>query len=138
MSDNGPNYIGKDYKLFAKELDLKHDSSSPHYPKSNRQVERTIHTIKETLKKAFKSNEDPYLALLALRTSPGPNNNTPSATLLYSRPIRTILPSMNTNIAIKNKKIYRKSNSDECNYTNLPHLKKNDKVMMDMMDTPGK
>ena len=34
---------------------------------------------------------------------------------------------MNTNVAIKNK-IYRKINSDECSYTNVPHLKKNDKV----------
>ena len=37
---------------------------------------------------------------------------------------------MNTNIAIKNKKIYRKSNSGEYNYTNLPQLKKNDKVRL--------
>ena len=129
-SDNEPEYIGKDYKLFAKQWDFRHDSPSPHYPKSNGQVKRTIKTIKKTLKKAFKSKEEPYLAPLALRTSPGPDNNTPPATFLYSRPIRTILPSMNTNIAIKNKKIYRKSTSDECNYTNLPHLKKNDKVRL--------
>ena len=37
---------------------------------------------------------------------------------------------MNTNIAIKNKMIYRKSNSDEYNYTNLPQLKKNGKVRL--------
>ena len=50
--------------------------------------------------------------------------------------IQTIarLPSMNTNIAIKNK-IYRKSNSDEYNYTNLPHLKKNDNVRLNDRQT---
>ena len=37
---------------------------------------------------------------------------------------------MNTNIAIKNRKIYRKSNSDEYNYTNSPQLKKNDEVRL--------
>ena len=60
VSDNGPEYIGKDYKLFAKQWDFKHDSPSPHYPKSNGQIERTIQTIKKTLKKekAFKSNDD--------------------------------------------------------------------------------
>ena len=130
VSDNGPEYTGKDYKLFAKQRDFKHDLSSPHYSKSNGQIEQTIQTIKKTLKKAFKSNKDLYLALLALRTSPGSNNNTPPATLLYRRPIRTILPSMNTKIAIKNKKIYGKSNSDQYNYTNLPQLKKNDKVRL--------
>ena len=119
MSDNGPEYIGNDYKLFAKQCDFKHDSYSSNYPKSNGQIEQTIQTIKKTLKKAFKSNNHLYLALLALQTSPGPNNNTPPATLLYHRPIRTILPSMNTNIAIKNKKIYINCNSDEYNYANL-------------------
>ena len=32
-------------------------------PQSNRQVERTIPTIKATLYKVFENNEDPYLAL---------------------------------------------------------------------------
>ena len=63
MSDNGPEYIGRDYKLFVKQWDFNCDSSIPHYPKSNGQIEQTIQTIKKTLKKAFKSNEDPYLAL---------------------------------------------------------------------------
>ena len=42
VSDNGPEYIGKDYKLFAKPWYFKHDSSSPHYPKSNGKIKRTI------------------------------------------------------------------------------------------------
>ena len=37
---------------------------------------------------------------------------------------------MNANIAIANNKIYRKSNSNVYNYTNLPKLKKNDKVKL--------
>ena len=37
---------------------------------------------------------------------------------------------MNLNIAIKVKKIYRKSNSDQYNHTNLPQLKKNNKVRL--------
>ena len=31
ISDNGPECIGKGYKLFAKQWDFKHDSSSPYY-----------------------------------------------------------------------------------------------------------
>ena len=34
-SDNGPEYIGKGYKLSEKQWDFKYDSSSSHYPKSN-------------------------------------------------------------------------------------------------------
>ena len=76
MSDNGPEYTGKDYKLFGKQWDFKHGSSSPHYQKSNGQIEWTIQMIKKTIKKAFKSNDNPYWALLALWTSPAPNLTT--------------------------------------------------------------
>ena len=68
ISDNGPEYFEKDYKLFAKQWDFKYDSSCPL----------------------------------------GPENSTSPATLLYNRPIRRILPSMDTNIVITNKKVYIK------------------------------
>ena len=87
MSDDRPEYIGKDYKLFLKQWDFKHDSSSPHFPKSNGQIEQTTQTIKKTVKKAFKSNNDPFLALLALQTSPGLNNNKPPHFLKIHRSI---------------------------------------------------
>ena len=75
MSDNRPEYIGKDFnKLHAKQQDFKHDSSSPHYPQFNGQIKRTVRTVKKTLKEAFKSNDDPYLAFLSLQRSPGPEN----------------------------------------------------------------
>ena len=66
VSDIESEYIRKDYKLFSKRWDFKHNSSSPHYPKSNGQIKRTIQTIKKILKKAFKSNDGPSLALSAL------------------------------------------------------------------------
>ena len=86
-------------------MGLKHTTSNLDYPKSNRQIERTIQTIKKSIKKALKGNNDPYLALLALRTSPGPENNTPPGTLLYNHTIRTLLPSMNKDVSQENKKL---------------------------------
>ena len=49
---------------FALRWDFLHDTSTPHYLKSNGLAERTVRTIKWLLKKAFASNEDLYLALL--------------------------------------------------------------------------
>ena len=66
------------------------NSSSLHFPKSNGQIKRAIQTINKALKKAFKSNGNSYLAVLPLRTSPGPDTNTPSATSLNNRTIRKI------------------------------------------------
>ena len=85
ISDNGPQYISREYSTFAHEWDFKHDSSSPEYPQSNGFIERTIQTVKKTLKKAFHSGEDPYLALLALRTTPFANGQPAPATLLMNR-----------------------------------------------------
>ena len=35
VPDNGPEYIGKDYKLFAKQWDFQQELSSPHFTKPN-------------------------------------------------------------------------------------------------------
>ena len=68
FSDNGPEFASLEYKNFATEWDFSHVSSSPYFPQSNGQVERTIQTVKSTLKKAMHSDEDQNLALLALRS----------------------------------------------------------------------
>ena len=53
----------------------------------------------------MKGHDDPYLALSAVRTSTGPENNTPPATLFYNRVIKTLLPSMNKEVSQENKKL---------------------------------
>ena len=52
VSDNGPQYDSETYCKFAKEWNLKHITSSPHYARSNGFIERSIQTVKTTLKKA--------------------------------------------------------------------------------------
>ena len=129
MSDNGPEYIGKAYERFSKQWDFAHDSSSLVYPESNGQVERTIQLVKKTLRKAFVNNDDPYLALLTIRVSPGPYDNPPPATLFFNRPIRSTLPSMNNNYQTINKKLSRNMKiTKHCR--DLPELSLNDKVRL--------
>ena len=55
-------------------------------------IPKVMNKSKVQFKKALKDNDDPYLALLAVRTSSGPENNTPSATLFQNRTIRTLIP----------------------------------------------
>ena len=52
FSDGGPQYAAIEFTKFAEEWDFKHDTSSPHFPQSNGLVERTIQTVKNTLKKS--------------------------------------------------------------------------------------
>ena len=63
FTDGGRQFAAKEFKQFTKDWDFIHDSSSPHFLQSNGMVERTVQTIKNTLKEAHEANEDLYLAL---------------------------------------------------------------------------
>lgn len=91
MSDNGPPYNSQEFKEFLRSWDINHITSSPLYPRSNGQVERTIQTVKDTLKKCVQSKTDPYIALLNLRNTRKGEMPSPSQ-LLNSRSLRTRIP----------------------------------------------
>jgi transposase InsO family protein len=46
ISDNGPQFIARDFKLFVRELGLDHVRTSPYYPQSNGKKERFYQTLK--------------------------------------------------------------------------------------------
>ena len=93
FADNGPQFIANEYKQFAKSWDFDHnDTSSPHFPQSNGLAERTVQTVKQTLKKAHKSGQDIHLALLALNTTPSRDGLSPAFKMFNRHPCTT-LPS---------------------------------------------
>ena len=92
ISDNGPQFISDEHDKFMKSWGFDHNFSSPEYPQSNGIVEWIIQTVKKTLRKAKLSNNDPYLAILALRTTPQQKHSSP-AQLLMNRNLQTTLPS---------------------------------------------
>ena len=88
FSDNGPQYDSLEIETFASSYGFSHDTSSPHYPQSNGQAERTVQTVKRLLKKA----EDPFLALLIYRSTPLSWCGLSPAELLMGRRVRANLP----------------------------------------------
>ena len=93
ISDNGPQFSSTDFKNFAKSWDLEHKTSSPEYPKANGMGESAVKAAKRIFKKAYKMNDDPYLALLALRSAPSTNDILSPAQKLFQRVLRTPLPN---------------------------------------------
>ena len=87
ISDNGPQFSSSEFKQFAVGWGVTHVTSSPRYPKANGEAERAVRTAKAILSK----NSNPYLGLLAYRTAPIHNGETPSQPLM-SRQLRTTVP----------------------------------------------
>jgi putative transposase len=46
ISDNGPQFIARDFKSFVREVGLDHVRTSPYYPQSNGKKERFFQTLK--------------------------------------------------------------------------------------------
>ena len=88
-SDNGPQFASHLFTEFAKEWNFDHTTSSPRNPRSNGQAEATVKITKGLLTCAKYSGQDPYLALLAYRS-------TPINAHLHS-PAKMLYPESNTN-----------------------------------------
>jgi hypothetical protein len=86
VSDNGPQYSSTEFSQFATNWGFQHVTSSPLYPQSNGLAERAVKTVKHLL-----DTEDPYIALLAYRSTPLEVGLSP-AELLMSRKIRSTIP----------------------------------------------
>ena len=61
VTDNGPEFSSHYFKSFSKTCDFEHRNSSPHFHQSNGLVERSIQTVKHTLKKAKLANKILFL-----------------------------------------------------------------------------
>ena len=59
--DNGPCYNSAEFRKFSEDWGFEYITSSPGYPQSNGQSERTVQTVKAKLEKAG----NPYKALLS-------------------------------------------------------------------------
>ena len=92
ISDNGPQFAGFHYKQFCEQWQIKHKTSSPHYPQSNGFIERMIQTVKATLKKCKETKTDPEMALLCLRSTPVDSTLPSPSELLYQRKLCCNLP----------------------------------------------
>ena len=69
FNDNGLQYSSREFRKLSKLWDFIRKTSSPQFPQSNGFLERAIQTIKKTLRKCREDYSDPYLAMLALRTT---------------------------------------------------------------------
>lgn len=94
IADNMP-FNSLECEEFAKSLDFKFETSSPHYPKSNGLAERGVQICKNILKKA-KDMNDVYLALLEYRSTPTKDLSYSPSQLAQNRMLRSKIPMKNS------------------------------------------
>ena len=87
-SDNGPRYSSSEFMSFASSYGFQHLTSSPKFPQSNGQAERSVQTVKGLLKKS----DDPYTSLLSYRTTPLSWCDLSPAGLSMGRRLRSSVP----------------------------------------------
>jgi hypothetical protein len=96
-SDNGRQFVSREFMDFAKEYGFKLITSSPKFPQSNGQAESAVKIVKNIVNKS----EDPYLGILAYRNTPVGDMGASPAQLLMSRQLRTTLPTSAANLQPK-------------------------------------
>ncbi len=105
VSDNGPQFSSAEFRVFSENWEFVHTTSSPGFPQSNGQSERTVQTVKNLLKKAQESQRDPYTALLEYRNPHLDGVKLSPAQLLVGRRLKTKLP---TSAKLLRPQLYRK------------------------------
>ena len=91
-SDNGPQFTSHLFAEFTKDWNIKHSTSSPRNPRSNGQAESAVKIVKGLLTHTKCSGQDPYLALLAYRSTPVDSHLQSPAEMLYQCALRTTVP----------------------------------------------
>lgn len=92
-SDISTHFSSLDFADFCKSWSVQHITNSPHYPQSNRAVERAVGTAKHIL-----HQPNPQLALLCYRATPiAPMGASPAQPMLR-RQICTTLPILERNL----------------------------------------
>ena len=89
QTDNGPQFACDEFKRFSSEYGFEHVTSSPRFPQSNGQAERTVQTVKNLIRKA----EDPFRALLDYRNTPIDGLEMSPAQMFLGRRLKTDLPT---------------------------------------------
>ena len=93
VTDNGPQFASAEFRKFANEWSLKHQTSSPHYPQANGKAENGVQTVKRLFLKCKESGQSEFLALLDWRNTPSEGMDSSPAQRLLGRRCRTLLPT---------------------------------------------
>ena len=151
VSDNGPQFSSEQFRKFSQEYDFKHFTTRPYYPQANGEAESGVRIAKKILRQ-----RDPFLALMSYRATPHTATGVSPCQLMMGREIRTLLPTLESNlkqVLPSQQAVARKDEETKTNYRRhfdkrhgvrpLPELQPGDSVHVKLdqqkvWKTPGK
>ena len=118
FSDNGSQFISREFVHFLRMNELKHIRSATYHPSSNGQAERFVHTMKRSLKAS--RNDGRSLShclaefLLSYRTTPHGTTNSSLGELFLKCSLRTRFDLLRspTKGVVENKQAEQKQHHD--------------------------
>ncbi len=147
-SDNGPQFVSSEFKLFCEEFGIEHRKSPPLWPQANGEVEIQNKTLGKMLKIAQVEKrdwkEELQTFLLAYRSTPQSTTGASPASLMFGREIRTKLPELRPQETLLDeeirdkdwqKKIQQKMHADRQAGSESDDLKPGDKVLLKNTET---
>ena len=104
-SDQGTQFMSKQFQEFSKQWGFKHITSSPRYPQSNAKSEATVKSMKKLIRTSWqgRSMDEDVLsrALLQYRNTPSRKDGLSPAQKLFGRPVQDILPAHRRSFALE-------------------------------------
>ena len=117
MSDNGPQFVSREFELFLSNWKVNHATSSPRHQQSNGKAEAAVQIVKTLMKKTTKDGHDQFEALLEQRNTPRQDTGLSPVEMMFGRKTRTMLPFLNkcneTNRGCENRKLTVKKHHDK-------------------------
>lgn len=116
VTDNGPCFMSEEFDTFLVNNGIKHITSAPYHPATNRLEERAVQIVKKGLKKETAGTTETRLAkiLMAYWTTPQSTTGVTPAELLQGRRSRTRLDILKPNLCqrVERQQSHQKSGHD--------------------------
>ena len=115
ISDNGSQFVTKEYHDFAARYGFKLTTSSPHYPRGHGFIERQVQNIKNVFNRCAEEGTDANLTVLQLRATPLDSRIPLPSELLQNRQLKFTLSEIISSAS--NNKAFRPSLQSRQDYS---------------------
>ena len=117
VSDNGPNFVSREFELFLEKNGVRHITSAPYQPSTNGQAENAVKSLKYFLKHCAEEDWRMKLDkfLFQYRVTPHSTTGVSPAELMFGRRLRTVLDLVHPGKCVK-QNVLSKQERQKSNY----------------------